>query len=133
MIKQIEYSQELVDLIFELSQVLGRDDNIEDISTNLNRLYERTEFIALGYFAEDKLVGILGGVKTNNLGNRNKLEFAEQFWYVKPQYRGVGMKLIKHLENMLKDVTITIGVADPKLVKLLELHGYKRIKYIMEK
>ena len=51
-----------------------------------------------------------------------------------PSYRkGVGMDLVKYIENNLKVDTIEFGISNPRLMRLVERNGYRQKKTILEK
>lgn len=64
---------------------------------------KKPNYVLLGAFDGDRIVGGLGGMYNPHPYNINTLIGIEHFWYVEPEYRkkGAGKKLIQSFEDWL--------------------------------
>ena len=53
---------------------------------------------------DGKLVGFVLGIQTPYLMNRNYMVGGEIAWWVEPEYRGIGIKLLRHIENTAQEL-----------------------------
>jgi len=51
---------------------------------------------------DNKVVGFIAGMKAPLLGNRNAMIAAELAYYVQPEYRGRGVRLLSFYERLVK-------------------------------
>ncbi len=133
--KQIrEYSPEVATLVTKLCQEIKYDYQEASIRVSLKALFESDAFICVGAYYADKLVGVMSVLEVPELYNHNIITASEQFWYVEPKHRkGVGITLVKFIEKIIVSDKISFGISTPRLQKLLERHGYKQLKSIVEK
>ena len=89
---------------------------------------------------DDVVRGAIGGIKAKDL-HEDKLVAVETVWFVNPNYRGQGIKLLKHFEQWAKnewcDAVAMIHLQDsmPDALKgLYEKRGYSLVEshYVMK-
>lgn len=133
--KQINtYSDRVATLVTKLCEEIKYDYNKQDIENSLQKLFASPDFLCVGAYKGKILVGVLAVFFAQELYNYSKITAHEQFWYVLPEYRkGVGLQLVKHVENKLNGVTIEFGIANESLQRLLQLNGYQIKKTLMFK
>lgn len=82
---------------------------------------------------EEKIVGIAGVILFPFYFNHSFLCGQELFWYVEPEYRGIGNHLYNYLEEKAREkgcqalIMIALEKLHPKAVgKIYERKGYKK-------
>jgi len=93
---------------------------------------------------EGKLVGVMGGIVTSMLFDKNTKVFMEVSWYVTPEFRRHGMKMLETAQKYCMDLKVQrmiighMGNADRdrfekvyarKGFELFEQHYIKELKY----
>lgn len=97
---------------------------------NWTSLLSEDRGVFFGLFKEDRFVGGLGAVICPDLNN-GQLMAVETFWYVQPQHRGRGLRLLREFEKWAKER----GARRVAMLHLLKLHPaemntlYKRLGY----
>lgn len=128
------YDDQVADLVFELTKYLKMEAKKEHIAKSLQALFLSDMFFCIGAYEGEKLIGTLGVMIFPELYNFNRKLGSEQFWYVLPGYRkGVGIELLKYLENNFKMDQLEFGTHDKRLQKLLERRGFIEEKTIIKK
>jgi GNAT superfamily N-acetyltransferase len=83
----------------------GYEAHIEYDYDSCSALYEMCLDMGLCSVAEvdGELVGFVIGLKSPFLMNQNYSIGAEVAWWVEPEHRGLGLKLLRHIEQSAKD------------------------------
>ena len=83
---------------------------------------------------EGKCLGLLYGIRIKSPLNGQTI-FQEIMWYVDKRYRGVGLKLLYEVENLLKSQGVSIIImavlensSTEKLKEFYERVGYKKME-----
>lgn len=97
---------------------------------NWSAILKERRGIFLGAFEDEKFTGGLGAVLCPDLNN-GQLLAVECFWYVLPEYRGHGLRLLRAFERWAKEA----GVRRVAMIHLMSLHPeamrqlYERLGY----
>ena len=100
----------------------------------------KTNLVSFFLLVDGKVVGLIAGMKVNNLTN-GKIGLQELIWYVDKPYRSRGMKLLKYFEEAAKVMgaahivmALMCNSKAEKLGRLYERQGYKpfEIQYMKE-
>ena len=129
-----EYTPDVKGLVVLLCNEIDYVYYGNDIETSLQAMFKQESFVCAGAYDGGELVGVIAFFVYPQLYNFEIVTASEQFWYVLPSYRkGVGMDLVKYIENNLKVDTIEFGISNPRLMRLVERNGYRQKKTILEK
>lgn len=131
------YKTELLELMFKLGDEINYVYDRGFTINSVNKLIE-TDFLEVFLLkSEDrKIVGCLAFYITPDLWNGD-ITADEAFFYVLPEYRGQGNKLLKFAEKKLLAkipflCKIRFGIAF-SLEKYMQRQGYKSTKLLVEK
>jgi len=127
MIKEVEVGElqrvsEVGKQFFEESQIPGKMDS-EVFCKNWKVLIEVGMGKIYGVYQDGLFVGGLGALITPDLNDGKKVA-TEAFWFVSPQYRGAGIKLLLFFLNHAKE----IGCERVIMVHLFNSHSEKLAK-----
>lgn len=93
----------------------------------------------LGLFIEGKAVGFLGMIITEDINDGAKVA-QEAFWYVHPDHRGSGLRLLIAAEKLAKELScLRMGMvhlsnpAGEKLSRIFKRMGYSPIEVHYQK
>jgi len=97
-----EYRGRVTDLVLmfydEALEEAGLDANYDSIEL-MEATHEDSTFLAVD---GDNVVGVISGVITEQRMSDSRL-FHETVWYVHPEYRTCGVRLLRHLENWCRE------------------------------
>lgn len=129
-----KFSDEIPKLIENLCELINYDYISKDIAENFITLSKQNNLVTFIALDGEDLAGILGFYLTPEIFNSNKIRASEAFWYMKPEYRGYGLQLLKYAEKQFSSgLTIELGIAIEKLLDTLLKKGYCMKKTIIEK
>lgn len=133
----------IVPLLCDMCKEINKPYIYEDVKKSFVNLW--SSFLTT-FLLKDKnvegYVGILGMNFIPDITNSKILNASEAFWYIKPNYRGHGLKMVEAMEcfikdrlepNNFKECNIEFGISNERLLKVLEKKGYNKIKTIIQK
>lgn len=138
-INELQLATEMAGLFFEEGKLPGEfkaDVFVKSWSTliklDMGKIY--------GLFVDDKPVGYLGMIVTQDINDGAKIA-QEAFWYVHPDHRGAGLRLLFHAQAQAKELSCKrmgmvhlLDAAGEKLSHIFNRMGFREIEvhYIKE-
>ena len=104
------------------------------INNTINLLKNQLFYCFVAVDNKNNAIGCLGLFLISELHNEKQKIASEQFFYVMPQHRGVGIRLLKYaLSSLGEDIKLRIGVQpNSKLHKTLKKIGFTDYKMTVE-
>lgn len=126
-------------LFFEEGKIPG-NYNPDIFTNNWKALVDMKMGIILGLFIDGVARGFLGMIVMDDINDGNKT-CQEAFWYVHPDHRGSGLRLLLAAEKMAKELSCKkmtmvhlLNPAGEKLSRIFTRMGYRPIEthYVRE-
>jgi GNAT superfamily N-acetyltransferase len=135
-----ELTVEELPLIYRLGKMFYEEGKLPGKFDNDVFLKTWTKFLQsgigriFGAFQGEEFVGALACMTTPDMYDGQKVAI-ETFWYVFPEFRGQGVRLMKHYENWAKNNGVSrvlmgaiAGLHDEELGSFYERCGYRRLE-----
>lgn len=113
---------------------VGEYDKVFDLDTVIETIKTGSQQDCFLLTNDGKCLGLLYGMRIKSPLNGGII-FQEIMWYVDQRYRGVGLKLLYEVENLLKSQGVSIIIMavleNSKTEKLKEFYervGYKKVE-----
>jgi len=120
------------EMLLDLAEELNDQYDIQEVRDDVER-YRRLPNLQCYVAEHGHPIGCAAFFCMKEMGKKTICAH-ESFWYVEPEYRkGVGKELVNFVEKNINCDSIEFGIADPRLLAMMERSGYVVIKSIVKK